>query len=146
MSEDTLEAHRAVRQDIGRRIRQAREAKGWTQAMLGGAWGGVSHAAISERERGLTGLEVYDLMRAAAILETDWHTLLPDGPTPEQVEPQGPGGMAEQEQDTASMVYHAARLAMAECRVFNAETQRLIGTAIERGVMAGLRSWGQGNG
>jgi hypothetical protein len=61
----------------------------------------------------------------------------------ERAEPQGPKGMAEQEQDTATMVYHAARLTMAECRWFDAETQRLIGTAIERGVMAGLRAWEQ---
>jgi hypothetical protein len=56
-----------------------------------------------------------------------------------QAEPQGTEGMAQQEQDMATMVYHAVRLTLAESPYFGPENQRLISTAIERGIMAGLR-------
>lgn len=54
----------------GRRIREAREAKGWTQQQLGQRYG-VSHAAISDIERGVTKLGVAELQRLARLLEKD---------------------------------------------------------------------------
>jgi transcriptional regulator with XRE-family HTH domain len=55
---------------IGRRIREAREAKGWTQLQLGQRYG-TSHAAISDIERGVTKLGVTELQRLAGLLNKD---------------------------------------------------------------------------
>lgn len=58
----------ASKEDIGRRIRQAREEAGMTQAQLGKAWGGRSHAAVSDIERGATGVTASGLAELALIL------------------------------------------------------------------------------
>lgn len=55
---------------IGRRIREAREAKGWTQQQLGQRYG-TSHAAISDIERGVTKIGITELQRLASLLEKD---------------------------------------------------------------------------
>jgi transcriptional regulator with XRE-family HTH domain len=58
----------ASKQEIGRRIRQAREEAGMTQGELGRQWGGRSHAAISDIERGATSVTASGLAEFAAIL------------------------------------------------------------------------------
>ncbi len=58
------------RRAIGRRVREAREARGWTQQQLGQRYG-TSHAAISDIERGVTKLGVADLQRLADLLGKD---------------------------------------------------------------------------
>lgn len=58
----------ASKEQIGRRIRQAREEAGMTQAQLGKAWGGRSHAAVSDIERGATGVSASGLAELAEIL------------------------------------------------------------------------------
>lgn len=54
---------------IGARIRAARQAKGWSQEELGRRFG-VSHAAISDLERGVTQkIDINDLERLARLLD-----------------------------------------------------------------------------
>lgn len=54
--------------EIGRRIRVAREEQRLTQQTLGRLWGGKSHAAISDIERGATKLSAAGLAELARIL------------------------------------------------------------------------------
>ncbi len=61
--------------DIGRQIRTRRLELGWDQAHLGGRLG-VSHAAISDIERGKTKPNVDDLMTLAVELDTTLAFLL----------------------------------------------------------------------
>lgn len=54
---------------LGARIREAREGKGWTQEELGRRFG-VSHAAVSDLERGITQkVDIDDLQRLADLLD-----------------------------------------------------------------------------
>jgi hypothetical protein len=59
----------------------------------------------------------------------------------EEGAPTGPVGMAEQELDASNAIYHAVRLTLAGSHVLSPEAQVLISTAIERGILAGLRAW-----
>lgn len=59
----------ATSEEIGRRIRRAREEIGITQGELGRRWGkGKSHAAISDIERGTTRVTASGLAELAKIL------------------------------------------------------------------------------
>lgn len=59
----------ATSEEIGRRIRRAREDIGLTQGDLGRMWGtGKSHAAISDIERGTTRVTASGLAELAKIL------------------------------------------------------------------------------
>ena len=58
------------RRALGRRIREARENRGWTQQQLGQRFG-TSHAAISDIERGVTKVDLADLQRLAHLLGKD---------------------------------------------------------------------------
>jgi transcriptional regulator with XRE-family HTH domain len=57
--------------EIGQRIRSAREEAGMTQGELGRAWGGKSHAAVSDVERGATHVTASSLAELAKILGKD---------------------------------------------------------------------------
>lgn len=58
-----------TKKSVGARIREAREAKGWSQEELGQRYG-VSHAAISDLERGVTQkIDIDDLERLARLLD-----------------------------------------------------------------------------
>lgn len=64
-------------EEIGRRIRQAREAKGLLQADLGRRMARPrSHSAISDIERGKTRLDVEELTELARLLDTQLSDLL----------------------------------------------------------------------
>lgn len=66
-----------TREEVGKRIRQAREAVGLSQTELGAAMNRKrSHAAISDMERGTVRLDVEELAEVAKILRTDIQTLL----------------------------------------------------------------------
>ena len=65
--------------DIGHRIRQARERRGFTQAQVGQMFERKrSHAAVSDIERGLTKLDVDQLIGLAAVLGVTLDQLLHD--------------------------------------------------------------------
>lgn len=68
-------------EEIGRRIRRAREAKGLLQADLGRRMARPrSHSAISDIERGKTRLDVEELTELARLLDTQLADLLDTGP------------------------------------------------------------------
>jgi transcriptional regulator with XRE-family HTH domain len=58
----------ATTEEIGKRVREAREEMGMTQGDLGRRWGGRSHAAVSDIERGTTRLTASGLAELAQIL------------------------------------------------------------------------------
>lgn len=65
---------------IGRRLREAREAKGLTQAALGAELlPPRSHSAVSDIERGKTKLNVDELTVVAALLDTSLLSLVTGG-------------------------------------------------------------------
>jgi transcriptional regulator with XRE-family HTH domain len=66
---------------IGRRVRLAREALGLSQTALGQLWGGRSHAAISDIERGKSHIPADELHDLARVLKTTPGALLDAGPT-----------------------------------------------------------------
>lgn len=59
----------ATPEEIGRRLRVAREEMGWTQGELARRWGNRSHAAISDIERGTTRVTASGLAELARILD-----------------------------------------------------------------------------
>lgn len=59
----------ATSEEVGRRIRDAREARGWTQAQLGQQLTRPrTHVAISDIERGRTKLNIDELSEFADVL------------------------------------------------------------------------------
>jgi transcriptional regulator with XRE-family HTH domain len=56
------------KEEIGRRIQRARKEAGMTQGDLGRAWGGKSHAAVSDVERGATSVAASSLAELSKIL------------------------------------------------------------------------------
>lgn len=58
----------ATSSDIGARIRRAREEARLTQQQLGRVWGNVTHAAISDIERGVTRVSASRLAELAKLL------------------------------------------------------------------------------
>lgn len=71
-------AHDNFRKRVGRRIRQAREAKGWSQHQLATAMG-VADAQISRWETGQTVPQPRNLERLGQVLDVPAETfLLPD--------------------------------------------------------------------
>lgn len=65
-----------IRKELGRKLRAAREEAGLSQTELGKRFG-VSHAAISDMERGITDIGVGDLLRLAQILHKPLSYFLP---------------------------------------------------------------------
>lgn len=65
------------REEIGRRIRAAREQKRLSQSELGQMMSRKrSHAAVSDLERGTVRLDVEELAELAVLLERDMHYFL----------------------------------------------------------------------
>lgn len=63
-------------EELGRRIREARSAKGLTQAQLGQAVG-LSRASVANIERGYQQISLHHLSQAAEVLGISVQTLLP---------------------------------------------------------------------
>ena len=57
------------KKEIGSRIQRARKEAALTQGELGRLWGGKSHAAVSDVERGETSVTASSLAELAKILE-----------------------------------------------------------------------------
>lgn len=70
----------ADEREIGLRIRRAREEAGLTQQELGRIWGGKSHAAISDIERGATKASASALSELAHLLGKQITDFYPRGP------------------------------------------------------------------
>lgn len=63
--------------ELGTRIRALRRARGWTQEALG--WHltpARSHAAVSDLERGLTGLDIAEITMVADVFNVRLDVLL----------------------------------------------------------------------
>lgn len=67
---------RRWRRAVGRALRSAREARGWSQMRLA-LTVGVSQATLSRWESGSGAMLVEDLARVAAALVLDVHELIP---------------------------------------------------------------------
>jgi len=66
-----------TREDVGYRIRVLRDAHCWTQAELGARLNPPrSHAAVSDIERGKTGLDIEEMSMVAGALNTALDGLL----------------------------------------------------------------------
>lgn len=89
-------------QEVGRRIRQAREALGLSQADLSSRLTPPrTRAAVSDIERGQTKLDVEDLSELARLLDKDLAYFYDVQPEPGVVYRRGDRGMApEQQQQT----------------------------------------------
>ena len=76
-----------TKRELGERIRMIREMAGWTQADLGQRMQKKrSHAAVSDIERGKTGLDIEDITDVAVVLDVPISALiLPFPPLSEAV-------------------------------------------------------------
>jgi transcriptional regulator with XRE-family HTH domain len=84
---------------VGRRIKEAREALGLSQAALGRLlMPPRTHAAVSDIERGKTRLDVEDLAQLAAILNRDLSYFYGEPPAPGIVYRRGDRGLTPQAQ------------------------------------------------
>jgi len=68
------------KEEIGRRIKAAREEARLSQEELGKLWEKGTHAAISDIERGKTNVSAADLVKLAAILKKDVRFFLGEEP------------------------------------------------------------------
>ncbi|HXI18481.1 MAG TPA: helix-turn-helix transcriptional regulator [Chloroflexota bacterium] len=59
-------------------MRRHRKARGWSQGELGVKLGGISHAAVSDIERGKTKIDIDRLSEIAAVFSIEINDLLND--------------------------------------------------------------------
>lgn len=64
--------------ELGERIASARKRAGISQAQLGVMFGNISHAAISDIERGRTNLGIEDISKIANLLNVSFEDLTLD--------------------------------------------------------------------
>ncbi len=87
-----------TRENIGRRIREAREERNLSQSELGQLLSRKrTHAAISELERGKVRLDVEELIEIAAILGKDISYFLASPEAPSVVYRRGDRGLDEEQ-------------------------------------------------
>lgn len=92
----------SMNEEVGRRVRQAREELGLSQGALGRLLSPPrTHAAVSDIERGKTRLDVDDLSSLATLLRKDLSYFYEDRPTSGVVYRRGDRGLTPQEQQRA---------------------------------------------
>ncbi len=95
-------------EELGRRVRQARDELGLSQAALGRLLSPPrTHAAVSDIERGKTHLDVEDLSLLATLLKKDLAYFYEEKPVPSAVYRRGDRGLTRQEQQQADQAIEA---------------------------------------
>ena len=95
-------------EEVGRRIREARDALGLSQATLGQLLTPPrTHAAVSDIERGKTRLDVEDLSHLAVLLEKDLTYFYEGRPIESTLYRRGDRGLTPQDQQQADTAIEA---------------------------------------
>jgi transcriptional regulator with XRE-family HTH domain len=97
-----------TRNEVGRRVRQAREEKGLSQTELGRMMSRPrSHTAVSDIERGAVRLDVEELMELAILLGKDIAYFVEPAPAPSIVYRRGDRGLPDDRQRETDQAINA---------------------------------------
>lgn len=130
-----------LREQVGQRIREARERKGWSQRQLGGR-ANLASSFLSRLERGQTGIEIDTLAALATALDTDAAALVRSEPALGG----GPGdgrtleSAARVASPDGEEAWRAVAIALAEADRIRAEAEKQRVTEVEAVYAQNLRA------